>query len=301
MKNKFILIFLTISILSFEASLGKEILQTGSKSNFKNTANSFLVNHDSITVISYNIRYDSPNDGKNKWEFRKNGLAKMLKNLNPEIIGIQEGLKHQIDFLQKKLQNFDVVGIDRDNNFKGEYSSIFFNKLTFKLISTETFWLSQSPKTTSKGWDASYPRICTYVILEHKISQEKIYVFNTHLDHIGATSRIEGSKLIIQKIKEITPKNAKTILMGDFNDNENSETISYIKSYLVDGKNKSLKNINTQKGTYNGFNVNSDLKYRLDYIFSKNLRFKTYVHVKKTLQNTLWPSDHLPVLASFEM
>ena len=254
---------------------------------------------DEVTVVTYNIRYDSPNDRKNLWQHRKKRLMECIKSINPDIIGIQEGLKHQLDYIEETLNNFQIVGLDRDNNLNGEFSSILFNSNQFELISTKTFWLSETPNIPSKSWDSAYPRICTYPVLQHKDSKESIYIFNTHLDHLGTVSRINSSKLILNKIKAIAPKYGKIILMGDFNDSEVSETIFQIKNYLDDGKAIADKNINTQHGTYNGFDINSDLKYRLDYIFFKNTKVISYEHKTGTLKNDLWPSDHLPVVASF--
>lgn len=138
-------------------------------------------------------------------------------------------------------------------------------------------------------------------MLKHKQSNKSIYIFNTHLDHMGSLSRYESSKIILNKIKQIVPKDEKVILMGDFNDSENSKTVSNVKSYLNDGKNISKIKVNTEVGTYNAFDIKSSLEYRLDYIFFRNIKIKTYEHVELKLENNLWPSDHLPVLASFNI
>lgn len=43
-------------------------------------------------VMSYNIRYDNPEDGVNSWDNRKADLVAMLQQTHPYILGIQEGL-----------------------------------------------------------------------------------------------------------------------------------------------------------------------------------------------------------------
>lgn len=301
MKKNLIFTFLIIYTLNINLTYGKKIFETSFKRKIQITKFQNLFKNDSITVITYNIRYDSSRDGSNGWGFRKKGLVNMLKTLNPDIIGIQEGLKHQVEFLKTNLENFNISGTDRNNDLTGEYSSIFFNNLKFELIKSETFWLSKTPHIVSKSWDAALPRICTYVMLKHKQSNKNIYIFNTHLDHIGSLSRYQSSKIILNKIKQIVPKDGKVILMGDFNDSENSKTVSNVKSYLNDGKNISKIKVNTEVGTYNAFDIKSSLEYRLDYIFFRNIKIKTYEHVELKLENNLWPSDHLPVLASFNI
>lgn len=93
----------------------------------------------------------------------------------------------------------------------------FFNKEKFVAHTTNTFWLSETPDTISKGWDAALNRVCTYVLLEDKKFKTKFWVFNTHLDHIGEVSRANSIKLIIAKIKELNSDKYPVIFMGDFN------------------------------------------------------------------------------------
>ena len=54
-------------------------------------------------------------------------------------------------------------------------------------------------------------------------------------------------------------------------------------------------------GTFNGFEINSKLDDRIDYIFSKNIKLTDYIHVYDKLLNGLWPSDHLPIVISFSL
>lgn len=51
-------------------------------------------------------------------------------------------------------------------------------------------------------------------------------------------------------------------------------------------------------GTFNGFDLESKLLNRIDYIFTKNLEVLEYKHIQKKLSNKLWPSDHLPIFIS---
>ena len=38
-----------------------------------------------LDVMSYNIRYASPNDGPNLWENRKGAMVETLSNINPDL------------------------------------------------------------------------------------------------------------------------------------------------------------------------------------------------------------------------
>lgn len=254
-----------------------------------------------ITALSYNIRYDSPHDGENIWENRKHGLATLLESYNPDIIGTQEGQNHQLEFINSQLISFKMIGLDREGNGKGEYSSIFYNTKSLKLIKTETFWLSNTPSTPSIGWDASFNRICTYGLFETINSKEKFLVFNTHFDHMGEISRLESAKLITKKIAKINSNHLPVILMGDLNCDPKSAPISTLKESLIDGKEISEEPLKRPIGTFNAFNLKASLDNRIDYIFVNNFKVLSYLHIRDKLSNGNWPSDHLPVFTTLQL
>ena len=171
-----------------------------------------------IKVISYNIRYNNPNDGKDIWENRRSSIVNYVIDEDPDFIGFQEVTFSQLNYLNLNLPDYNYVGVGRDDGKnKGEFSPIYFKKSNFKLIDSSTFWLSTNPEIISVGWDASMERICTYGLFKHKKSNKEIWVFNTHFDHIGAIARLESSRLIVKKIKELTKEDDYVILTGDFN------------------------------------------------------------------------------------
>ncbi|MEM8889234.1 MAG: endonuclease/exonuclease/phosphatase family protein, partial [Bacteroidota bacterium] len=140
--------------------------------------------------MTYNLRYDNPNDGENRWDLRKEFLRDQLKFFEPDVMGIQEGLKHQLDYLDGELSAYSYIGVGRDDGKeKGEYTAIFYKADKLSLIRQSTFWLSESPDEISVGWDAALERICTYALFEEKAGGAKFYVFNTHFDHRGEKAR----------------------------------------------------------------------------------------------------------------
>ncbi|WP_282123324.1 endonuclease/exonuclease/phosphatase family protein [Algibacter mikhailovii] len=246
--------------------------------------------------MTYNIRYDSAHDGVNIWKNRKVGLTDLLQKYQPDIIGTQEGQSHQLEFMNNQLDSYRMIGDDRDNNGKSEFSAIFYNSNTLVLVNTETFWLSETPTVPSLGWDASYKRICTYGEFKTKESNERFLVFNTHLDHVGEQARMQSALLINKKLNELNPKKLPVILMGDFNCEPHSEPIKAISSVLHDGITLSKTNLIGPIGTFSGFDLNAPLNKRIDYIFVDKFIVESYLHINSKLPNGHWPSDHLPVL-----
>ena len=114
-----------------------------------------------LRVATYNLRYDNPQDSLNNWQYRKNTVAKLIQFHDFDIFGTQEGLKHQLDYLEAEMPGYTYIGEGRDDGKEaGEYSAIFYKKDLFELLDKGTFWLSEDTTKPNKGWDAALPRIC---------------------------------------------------------------------------------------------------------------------------------------------
>lgn len=251
-----------------------------------------------IKVITYNIRYDNPNDGENRWDNRKSYLTDQIKFNEPEFLGIQEGLLHQVSFIDSTLPEYSYIGVGRnEGKLDGEFSAVFYNTTKFNLIKGSTFWLSETPEVPSKGWDAALNRICTYGLFENKYSKEKVWIFNTHFDHRGVEARRESTKLIIQKINELNSEKYPVVLMGDLNLEPNTEAIKYLSKELVDSRYASEITFGPN-GTFNGFDFSKPVTRRIDYIFVSygNIEVMRYA-VLSDSKECRYPSDHLPVFA----
>ncbi|NTE00053.1 endonuclease/exonuclease/phosphatase family protein [Agrobacterium tumefaciens] len=249
-----------------------------------------------INVISYNIRYNNPDDGVNAWPNREQNVKALVKFHDADVLCVQEALPEQFDALLKKT-NFDVVGVGReDGKRKGEFSAVYFDKDRFIKKDGGTFWLSETPDVPSKGWDAALNRVCSWVRLYDRLNKKEFLVFNAHYDHKGVQARIESAKLIKQKIQEIAPA-LPVVFTGDLNVTPETEAISTIKSFLSDAKEISQEAPYGPNGTFNDFDFNSDLKNKIDYIFvNKGFKVKKFA-VLSDSKDKRYFSDHLPVFA----
>ena len=242
---------------------------------------------------------DNPNDGVNAWPNRKDIFVKQVLFYAPDVMGIQEGLEHQVNYLSESLKAYKYVGVGRADvkeNGVGEYSAIFYNTHKFKELKSGTFWLSETPDKPSRGWDASLNRICTYILLKENSSGDKFWVFNTHFDHKGVKARKNSTELIIQQIKSINKEKLPVFLMGDFNLQPEEVPIQYLANQLNDSKMISQSPPFGPNGTFNGFKVCEDLDRRIDYIFvsKNNITIKKY-GVLANVKDIRYPSDHFPV------
>ena len=254
-----------------------------------------------LEVMTYNIKYDNPNDGENSWDFRKAEMATLLQKYYPHVIGTQEGLYHQLVYLDSCLVNYCFVGVGRKDGQKGgEFAAIFYDSTKIKLLSQNTFWLSESGDTASVGWDAALERICTTALFEWKETKQKFWVFNAHYDHIGEKAREMSSELILERIKKVNSEKLPLILIGDLNSEPKSQAIAVLNSQLKDGRLISKKKPSGPYGTFNDFKKEITEEKRIDYIFISGFKVLTYKHIDDKKENGFQVSDHYPVLMKAE-
>ena len=253
-----------------------------------------------IAVLSYNIRYNSSGDGLDLWDLRKTELIDQIKELDPMSFGVQEATLTQMKDLEAGLPDYDYVGVGRDDGGnKGEFSAIFYKRGELKVLQANTFWLSETPEKVSVGWDAALPRICTYAKFELMASKKRFWHFNTHFDHMGETARAESAKLIVSKIAALVGDGEGLVLSGDFNAEPNEEPILVLNDSFEDPADR--VKVQEPVGTFSGFQLDTLLDRRIDYIFTKNVEVTTYQHLDTKRANGRWISDHLPVLLSFDL
>ena len=253
------------------------------------------------SIISYNIRYDNNWDVENSWKIRRKKISQILIQYSPSIVGIQEGLLNQVQYIDSSLINYDYVGVGRDDGKeKGEFCAIYFDTTRYVLLKNSTFWLSETPDTISVGWDAALERICTYGLFKDRITRKAFWVFNTHFDHIGIIAREKSSELILKKINKINRQSLPVILMGDFNSIPNSPPVKEIITELSDALQISMEKLQGPRGTFNGFNEDLPIEQRIDYIFTNKLKVLSYTHINDRLDNNRHISDHLPVMIKIQ-
>lgn len=250
-----------------------------------------------IRVSSYNLRMDTPKDSLNAWPHRKENVKALIQYHDFDIIGTQEGFKHQLDGLLE-MPGFAYVGGGRDDGKNaGEHSAIVYKKDRFKLLDSGNFWLSETPEKVGLGWDAKCcNRICSWAKFADKNTKKEFYVFNVHFDHQGVVARQESGKLMVKKIKEIA-KDTPVICTGDFNSTPQTEQIKAMSSLLNDAYAVTKMPPYGPVGTTNAFRFTAPMKNRIDYIFVSNHFEVAKYAVLTDAKDQRYPSDHLPVVA----
>jgi endonuclease/exonuclease/phosphatase family metal-dependent hydrolase len=261
-----------------------------------------------LKVLTFNIRYDNPSDGAFSWKNRKAMVFHVLESNRPDIAGLQEALKGQVDEIARALPGYTYSGVGRDDGAaQGEFSPIFYDSVRFKRKDGATFWLSETPdKPGSKSWNAACTRIVTWIKLYDRHYGKTIFVFNTHFDHASEEARIESAKYLISQIKRIAG-NEIVILMGDFNSNESDQAYHILtdptSAYpLCNSREIAGKKSEGPAYSFVGFPFHPDADGIIDFIFiSKSSSLKVRKNrVIDYHKGDKYPSDHLPVLTEFE-
>jgi len=249
-------------------------------------------------VMTYNIRLNVQSDGDNWWEHRKDKVAALINYYDADFIGLQEVLPEQLFYLKSVLPKFSSIGVGRDDGKEqGEFSCILFNPMKYKPVLQGTFWLSQTPEKVSMGWDAVCNRVCTYGLFEHVNSKKRVWVFNTHLDHVGVSARLQSAKLIIDKIRQFSELHKFPVLLtGDFNSLVTDEPVQYISNDLNNARQVSLMPPYGPEATWNGFRFHETPRGWIDYVFvSKDISVQKYAVITDSYDQK-YPSDHFPVI-----
>jgi len=253
--------------------------------------------------MSFNIRlspYDTF-DGENCWLNRRDAAMDMIRDIKPDFFGIQEGIFSQVNFIEESLPEYGRYGVGRDDGAaSGEANAIFWLKERFEMVECNTFWLSATPDTVSRGWDGACNRVVTWGhFLDKKADNRDVYYFNTHFDHVGKTAREESGKLIVSRMKEYVVEGAPIFLTGDFNANYNNSILEPIREYM--GMAREDASVTDTLNTFHNWGSIElcNGKSIIDHIFYKNatpLRYKTITEQ----YGAKYISDHYPVVAVFK-
>jgi endonuclease/exonuclease/phosphatase family metal-dependent hydrolase len=240
-----------------------------------------------IKIMSFNIRIDVAVDGINAWPYRKKHVLAFIKEQNPDLIGIQEAGPHMVETLKTHLEAYDLYVMPRDAH--GESTPVLIKKNLFKVLESQTIWLTNTPHVESNIKGSNHPRIATYLVLENN-DGKRLNFFNTHLDYTGDETTLKQVMYLHDYIKNVEKKySSHTVICGDFNSYPETKTVQYLEQFY-----QSCFDEKSHRLTFHGFTHETKGK-PIDYIlFSKQLlssQFTVYDHTKKDL----FLSDHYPI------
>lgn len=254
-----------------------------------------------VRVMSFNIRYGTADDGENRWEKRSGLVCEALRRHEPDVVGLQEALRFQIDEIRSALPGYAEIGAGRDDGKeKGEYSAILYRSDRFRPAESGTFWLSDTPEVPgSRSWGNSIPRICTWARLVESRTGTAFYVYNVHLDHQSQPSRERSAALLGRRIAARRHADA-AIVTGDFNAGEGNPAVLHLKGDapgcgLLDTFRVAHPD-SKEVGTFHGFRGGTSGS-KIDYVLVPPWVRTLDAAILRDPMEGRHPSDHYPVTA----
>ena len=263
-----------------------------------------------LTVMSFNIRYGTANDGENHWERRQDHLFDVVREEGADVIGLQEALHFQIAQIVAAVPDYAFVGAGRDDGReKGEYTAILYRKDRLRVIESGTFWFSDTPEVPgSTSWGNRITRICTWARFADG-GGASFYLFNLHLDHQSQPSRERSVQLLAQRIRERAAPGDPVVVTGDFNVGEDNGAMRWLLGEagalpgagapgveLVD----TLRAVHPEGrgvGTFSDFEFGRVHGHKIDYVLAGPGFDVLSARIVRTSRDGRYPSDHFPVVA----
>lgn len=251
-----------------------------------------------FTVLSFNIRFNNPNDGINAWPHRRDRVAELIgTRYRADLAGLQEALKDQIEDLELRLPDYGWLGVGReDGEEKGEFTPIFYRGDRFEPLEHGVFWLSETPEVPgSKSWDAAITRIVTWARFRDLLSGVEFYHFNTHFDHRGEKARQESARLLAQRMKKMAGARP-VILTGDLNARPDGEVYRLLAAEWKDTRQAARQPPEGPDATFTDWISIGPPGSRIDYVFVSDGVEVLQHRVGVDRFEGRFVSDHLPVI-----
>ncbi len=236
-----------------------------------------------MKFASINLRINLVSDKEYAWSYRKQRVIELIRRESFDIIGCQEASFDMVNDLNEGLSDiYHIYYQQRDQN--GEGTPILYKK-NLNIQEMKTFWLSDTPEVESVIRGSHFPRIMSYIRLNH------LLFINTHLDYASDDVCLKQAKYLHHLIERLKNSDDRIIITGDFNVYPTSKTMKYMKSlYLSLDRTEDEEQL-----TFHGFS-NQRKGKPIDYIlYSNNLVMSDYrIHHN---QDKDYLSDHYPISA----
>ncbi|RBI64196.1 hypothetical protein DMJ13_06840 [halophilic archaeon] len=239
-------------------------------------------------VATFNVRYDEPEDGRDAWPNRRERAVELLASLDADLLGLQEALPAQFDYLRRHLPEYEWFGVGRRGGDEGEHVPVAYRPDRFDRVDAGAFWLSETPDEPSVGWDGRCPRVVTWVDLE--LDGRPLRFLSVHLDHVGAVARREGAASVADHVAALDDP---AVVVGDCNAPPGSDVLDRLTAGELRSARDVAASVSGPEGTFHGFTGTPG--ERIDHVLpAAAFDVETALTVATDAPH---PSDHFPVVA----
>jgi endonuclease/exonuclease/phosphatase family metal-dependent hydrolase len=253
-----------------------------------------------LCVMTYNLRFASSTP-PNAWPDRRPLVREVIQSIKPDVIGTQEGLHAQLLDVAADLPDYSWVGVGRnDGKTNSEFMAVFYLKSRLEALSTNHFWLSDTPEIAgSTTWGNSNRRMVTWLKFRDQITRNEFYFFNTHFDHQVQPAREKSAALVRQRVAALETK-LPVLLVGDFNagaGRNKAFDILTSEGFFSDSWVQAKERRNDGVNSFNSFKSPSWDGQRIDWILTRGDIAVDRTEIVTFSRAGQFPSDHFPVVA----
>lgn len=286
-----------LSLLHRAASL-RALLALSLLSLLPVTAAHAAAEPDPLRVMSFNVRTPVDTEPGRRWDDRRGAMVALLRAQRPDVVGTQELVQKQGDYLVAQLPHYRWFGQGRRGGDGDEHMGVLYDSTRLKVVESGDFWLSDTPEVPgSITWGNLYPRMVTWALFERASDGKRFYLLNTHLPYRDDDEprRVKGAQAIIARLHQLHD-GVPVVVTGDFNSEPGSETYATFTAALGDARKLATK-VEGQRLTFHNFSGTPTTE--LDWILVRGLNVSRFATLEDTPGGVL-PSDHFPVMAELE-
>jgi endonuclease/exonuclease/phosphatase family metal-dependent hydrolase len=225
-------------------------------------------------------------------------VAKLFREHSPDLIATQEANDFQIDFLAQNLSEYRYIG-RRHPSPKFWQDNILFYRKNIVCKDHLHLFLSETPHIPSRSFGSHFPRQATLGLFH--VDDQPLICINTHFD-FEDPAQMGAARLIKEQLSSYD-NDIPTILMGDFNATPESSCYRWLTGDEVD----EISDLNFSEtfkmpypSTLHRFTGKPAGGY-IDWILYRGpIRLRGCDAVQEPVDG-IYPSDHFPVTAIFEL
>ena len=253
-----------------------------------------------LHVMSFNIRrrmahFDRRNP--DTWSYRSPAMRRLLVDEQPSILGVQEAMPDQTDFVAQALgSHYRWIGYGRNGDRRGERCPVFYDAHRLQLTEWTQWMLSDTPAVAgSRTWGNTVPRIVISARFTDRATGIPFRFLNTHLDHRSRNSRVEAARMLGRLM---SADDIPTLLTGDFNTSVGTEPYRQLLGEgVIDTWTAAEERLTEEWGTFPNYRQPRLNLKRIDWIMASRGVHVRSVGINRAKLRGIAASDHLPVQA----
>lgn len=242
-----------------------------------------------IKVMSFNVRNDAAGDPFSQY-VRETYCLQIILDNDVDIVGLQEIAVDSVENYFNTQLTAAGYSYYKGGTSNGSPKTIYYKNSRFTRTGQGWFTMMTSEFRTGK-----------WVVLQDKLNTANSYfVVNSHWTTVSSAERQLDADTVLMNIKNYNTANLPVLCFGDFNAQPGTAEMSIIKDAsglnMVDALFDS-----SGDPTFHGWDAVGD--HKIDWLLStRNMAFTSSSVITKSYTvngQTLWPSDHWPVIATY--